>query len=344
VTSLTAIFGGTEERPQQDNEKLLQLYWNRAELKKEFAELRNETFRLQKRIKEREGATARVQQKLEHLEQLLQDPEWVYNVIVYYQLQHLNLQCCGKLRKFAEELKQQREKRLQCRLLDDWHARRAEELEAVQDEVGAQRLQVQMLEDRLQAEQHRLLSASGLVRFFRRRTMTAALDRLADAIDSARQQEDRLLARLEAIQSQQPPDTPGLDVPTKRLINFTILAFAQEIYLHFVDDGLAGLAKEAGQKSVGAIRYGDRKDSERIVEMVHERLESFEKSRDLADVLRQRAAAIADKARFDSGDEAVPASGSVARVFRITARGAADACEVDLLGENYWGLQDIVSR
>jgi len=88
-----AIFGNSEEKPQEDSEKLLQLYWNRAELKKEFADLRNEKIRLQERIKEHEGATARVHQKLNHLEQLLLDPEWVYNVTVYYQLQHLNLRC-----------------------------------------------------------------------------------------------------------------------------------------------------------------------------------------------------------------------------------------------------------
>ena len=63
MTSLTAIFGNSEEKPQEDSEKLLQLYWNRAELKKEFADLRNEKFRLQERIKQHEGATARVHQK-----------------------------------------------------------------------------------------------------------------------------------------------------------------------------------------------------------------------------------------------------------------------------------------
>jgi hypothetical protein len=50
LTSLTAIFGSSAEKPddnEQESEKLLNLYWNRAELKKEFAELRNEKFRLQ---------------------------------------------------------------------------------------------------------------------------------------------------------------------------------------------------------------------------------------------------------------------------------------------------------
>ena len=63
LTSLTAIFGSSSEKPDEnetESEKLLSLYWNRAELKKEFADLRSEKFRLQDRIKEHEGATARV--------------------------------------------------------------------------------------------------------------------------------------------------------------------------------------------------------------------------------------------------------------------------------------------
>ena len=75
LTSLTAIFGRSDDKPQEDSEKLLQLYWNRAELKKEFADLRSEKFRLQELVKEQEGATARVEQKLNHLEQLLLDKD-----------------------------------------------------------------------------------------------------------------------------------------------------------------------------------------------------------------------------------------------------------------------------
>jgi hypothetical protein len=58
VTSLTAIFGRSDEKPQENSEKLLQLYWNRAELKKEFADLRAEKYRLLELVKEQEGAAA----------------------------------------------------------------------------------------------------------------------------------------------------------------------------------------------------------------------------------------------------------------------------------------------
>jgi hypothetical protein len=81
---LTAIFGSTDEK-SQDSEKLLNLYWNRAELKKEFAGMRKLRFKLEDRIKHQEGATARLQQKLDHLEDLLLDPDWASNVVVFYQ-------------------------------------------------------------------------------------------------------------------------------------------------------------------------------------------------------------------------------------------------------------------
>ena len=106
----TAIFGNTEDK-SQDSEKLLNLYWNRAELKKEFAGMRKEQFKLQDRIKQQKGATARLQQKLDYLEELLVDPQWVHNVMVFYQLRSLALRCERKLAKFAEQLKQQREQK-----------------------------------------------------------------------------------------------------------------------------------------------------------------------------------------------------------------------------------------
>ena len=87
MSSLTAIFGSSESKDQeQDSDKLLNLYWNRAELKKEFAGMRKEQFKLQDRIKNHEGANARLQQKLDHLEDLLIDPQWVHNVVILDQL------------------------------------------------------------------------------------------------------------------------------------------------------------------------------------------------------------------------------------------------------------------
>lgn len=344
MTSLTAIFGNSDEKPEEESEKLLQLYWNRAELKKEFSGLRKEQFRLKDCIKQQEGATARVQQKLDHLEQLLHDPEWVYNVIIHYQLKQLNLRCQNRVEKFAEQLKQQREQRQLNQLLVDWNERRSQEAQAIERQIGEQRMQVQMLEDQLQAERHRLATMSGLLKIFRRRSVTALLDNLAASIESSQQAEEQLLLQYDEVQNRIPPDTEGLGIATKRLINYMILAFAQQLFLHFNEDGVAAMAKEAGDKSVGAVNYGGKTECDLIVGRVDKRSKSFDKATDFADILRQRAQLIGEKATFRNDDDAVPVSGSVATLYLISEKGVATEEDANLLGENYWNLSHILSR
>jgi septal ring factor EnvC (AmiA/AmiB activator) len=123
MASRQAIFGIANE-PGDENEKLVELFRNRAELKKEFAALGKEKHRLQQLVKEREGATARVTQRLEHLENLLVNPEWAHTVLVFYQLRSLNRRCQSKLAKFAEQLKQQRENRRWDKQLRAWRKKR----------------------------------------------------------------------------------------------------------------------------------------------------------------------------------------------------------------------------
>lgn len=347
MTGLIALFGNSpdsEEDSEPQSDKLLNLYWNRAELKKEYAGIREENYRLQDRIKEQQGAAARLQQKLDHLENLLLDPDWVYSVVVYYQLRSLNLRCRHRLAKFAEELKQQREKKQQSQLLDDWNEQRQLEAQAIESEIGSQRMQVQLLEDQLQAEQHRLATMNSIVKFFRRRSMMAELDELSARIHQGQEDERSLLARYDEIQHREPPDTQGLNIATKRMINFMILAFAQHLYLHFRDDNLAALAKEAGDKSVGAANYGGKGASDQILACAAKRLESLENASNIADALRRRARLIAEKALFPSDNDAVPSSRTVATVYEITPSGKVLEESIDLLGENYWNIANVISR
>ncbi len=347
LTSLTAIFGSSGDKPEEneaESDKLLNLYWNRAELKKNFAELRSEKFRLQDRIKEHEGATARVQQQLDHLENLLLDPEWVYNIVTYFQLRGLNLRCQAKLAKFAEQLKQQREQREQSQLVDDWNELHREEAAGIEQQVREQRMQIQLLEDHLQAERHRLATMSGFLRLFRRRSVTAGLDGLAENIESAQENEEFLLLKVEEIENRQPPDTQGLDVATKRLINHMILSFSQQLYLHLNEDALGDITKEAGDKSAGAINYGSKDACDDILARVRNCVDSLEGVSDFADVLQRRAKLIAEKARYRGHDDAVPVSASVSIIYLIDANGVIRESEVNMLGQNFWNLTHVLSR
>lgn len=344
MTSLTAIFGSSQEQDAGDSEKLLELYWNRAELKKEFANLRDETFKLKDQITTQEGYTARAQQKLEHLENLLLDPEWVYNVVVFYQLRALNCHFSDKLALFAEQLKQQREQRQHSRLLEEWNEKRRIEAQAIEEKIGELRLLKQMLEDQLQAQRHRFSMMGGFMRFFRKRSIARMLDKIAADMSEAQRQESVLLTELTEITHREAPDTQGLDIASKRTINIMILAFAQQMFLHCDDDNLAALTKESGDKSVGAITYGSKSDCDYLLASINERGRSMEQASAFADLLQHRAKLLSENAVFSSDDEAVPNSGSVTAVYDIDADGAVQSREANLLGENYWGIGKILSR
>jgi hypothetical protein len=343
VSGLAAIFGNSGEKAQ-DSEKLLHLYWNRAELKKQFAGMRKEQYKLKDKIKLQEGATARLQQKLEHLEALLIDPEWAGNAVVFYQLRGLAQHCQRKLSKFAEQLKQQREQRQHNSLLVAWNEERARELKGIELELVATREFVLRLDGQLQEERDRLLSMSGFLKIFRRRAVTATLEDFGRQIDAANEREQSLLQKLAEIRNRKPPENRGLDVGSKRSINFMILSFAQQLLLLFADDNLALMAKEASEKSVGTISYGNRRECEQLQTRIRKRAESIDRSSDFASILQQRAKLIGELALFRNDSDVVPIAASVSTVFDIGGDGTMRKTDVNLLGENYWSIAKILSR
>lgn len=343
MASLTTLFKN-ETTDTGEADKLVDLFRNRAELKKEFAALRNEKYELQDRVKHHQGATARVEQRLQHLENLLLDPEWVYNVVAFYQLRGLAAHCNNQLVRFAEELKQQREKRMHGKALDSWNQKRARKSDKIQGHVGEQRLELQLLEDRLQSERHALLTMGGFKKLFRGRKAAAGIEEIESGIETAQCRERQLLEELGAVDSLEPPGNQGLDIATKRSINFMILAFAQQIYLHFEEYGLVQLAKEANEKSVGAINYGGKSDCDALLARLQERKNAESAEADIAGVLRKRAKLISEHAQFRHEDDAVPVPATVSTVYAIDANGVIERTDANLLGRNYFGIAKVLSR
>lgn len=343
MTGRTAIFGSAPDEVQ-DSQKLKDLYWNRAELKKDFARLRAENYRLQDRIKEQEGEKARIEQKLKHLEDLLFDPDWMHSVVVSYQLRGLYGRCRRKLERFAEELKQQRERRALGKIVKAWQQEQAGKIAAIEREAGEIQDQIRVLEEQQRTETERLESSGGITRLFRRRSVRSAIAGIDSRLAELGPQHSALHHELERIQNAAPPDQQGLDIPTKRSINFMIIAFAQQLYLHFSDDQLAGMAKEANDKSTGAVQYGSKADCDGLLRKIRERGDSFDEVGDIADLLKQRAKLIAEGALYQNDDDAAPVPATVATVFDIDGNGVIRRSDANLVGENYWNLSAVLAR
>ena len=69
-----------------EDERLIALFQNRAELKKELKALEDERMRLLDRMKLQEGATLRVEEQMDALEQYLGRPGEAAKSVAYFQL------------------------------------------------------------------------------------------------------------------------------------------------------------------------------------------------------------------------------------------------------------------
>jgi hypothetical protein len=343
VSSLTGIFK-PEPEETQDNDKLVDLFRNRSELKMEFAALRDEKYQLQDRVKQHQGATARVQQKMDHLENLLLDRKWVHIVVTFYQLRRLSAHCNAKLARFAEELKQQREQRLQGKVVDAWSEERDERVNYLQTQLSEERLQTQLFEDRLLAERKRLTTMGSVEKMLRGKALAAEIEELQLRVNAAKRKASESQYSLENVLNLSPPEHEGLDVATKRSINLMILAFAQQLYLHFEEDNLAAMAKEASEKSVGAINYGTKAECDVIIARIEKRWDSMGNVASYAEVLQKRAKFIADNAIYRDADEAVPITGTAATVFQIDENGVVKKKDANIIGDNYFGISKVLSR
>ncbi|MBT8081737.1 MAG: hypothetical protein KJO56_04855 [Gammaproteobacteria bacterium] len=343
MAGLTGLFRNVQV-PEQENDKLVDLFRNRVELKKEFAALREEKYRLQDRIKEHCGSIERVEHKLKHLEALLLDPEWVHNVVVFYQMRRLASTCEARLDDFAERLKQQHEDRIKRYTRKQWKNERKRQRAVVEERLSDQRAVVQLAEDRLAAARNDLESMSGMSRMLFRKTRDEAVNAAETALEEARDMETELLQALEGVEQLDPPPHEGLDVVTKRSVNFLILSFAQQLYLDYLEGDLTHMAKEAQQKSVGAVNYGSKRECDLILERLEKRREEIDRLPDSSELLQKRAQLLAEHARFRRDDDAVPVPASVEAVLDINANGVVSKIDASLLGENFLGIASYLSR
>ena len=99
---------GPKPKPAED-ERLVQLFKNRAGLKKAYADLQDDIYDLKQRLKQQETAVGKAQEQTESLETLLGNPQSGYAALVFYQLRGLWRACNLQLAQFAGELERQQD-------------------------------------------------------------------------------------------------------------------------------------------------------------------------------------------------------------------------------------------
>lgn len=347
---LGAFLARREEQPP--NEQLLKLYWNRAGVKRELRALRQERFELLEKLKEQEGAIARAQEQLEGLERLLTNPLAAANAMVYFQLRHLWRIGAQRLEQFGKELEVQREKRERAQIQDAAIAKRKRRLDAIAEKTRDLAEKHRMVSEEVVKLEQQLEKMNRLIRLFRGPGLKARLTGLQNGKAMLEERLQELKDLTEKIQGEPLPELEELSLDSRRLINTAILALAQHLVVHFSEHDLASLAKTSTERAVGDMKFGDRRDCDRMVERIREKIEELKQQKTLADQVKRRADQLLTEVKYRSDTDSVPTIDSLQLISRTAgvqanelelARRASDApLRVNVLADDYWDVLSVL--
>ena len=166
IDRLSFLKSGLDGGASADEERLMQLFQNRAGLKKAYADLKDEFHLLHDRLKQQEGSTIRVQEQLDALADLLADPGTGFSALVFFQLRNLWKTCHQQLSAFAAELTRAQEAREAARHKADCDAARGARLADVDLRLQMSMSRADLQRQHLAAAQNELNSLTAFWHYF----------------------------------------------------------------------------------------------------------------------------------------------------------------------------------
>jgi hypothetical protein len=351
LTRLTSLMRERIRPPAApaDDERVLLLFKNRAELKKAYGELQDEVYRLKDRIKQQEGATARVQEMLGSLEDRLGLVETAYPALVFYQLRSLWQSGRALLEQFVAELGNQQEERERRAFLADCNRRLFVRRQAIESRLRAAETE----HAEAQGEVARLIETRAkLTRFwhyFKRRDV----DRRLHSAQAAAQEADAALvdARGAADQLSEEPvaQFPGLSLEARRAINLAAIAYAEVLCLRLIDTPLVALAKEASSRREVADSYGERDQCEGLIAAIANARTVLQSKVNVAQDVKSRSDRLKSIAAYRDGSDTTPTAESIALGEGDVLMGQplgdrATARMPNVLAEDTWDLFRVLMR
>jgi len=129
-----------------------------------------------------------------------------------------------------------------------------------------------------------------------------------------------------------------------------VIALAQHLVVHFADNDLIELTKTSTERPVGDMKFGDRRDCDRMVEQIRDRIEDLRQQTNLADQVRRRTDYLVNNVTFRDETDSMPTTASVA-VTLLEVPGSSDTDDreskeaplrINVLLEEYWDLYSVL--
>jgi hypothetical protein len=348
LAKLTLLKSAPRQEADDDHDRVLALFKNRAELKKAYGELQDEVYRLKDRIKQQEGATARVQEMLGALELRLGLVDTAYPALVFYQLRSLWQLGREIIEQFVGDLARQQEDRERRLHVAECNRRQFARKQNADSELRSAETQLIDAQARLHELQQARAKLTRFWHYFKRREMDARLEEQRAALQSV---ESGLTAAREAVyllESEATPQFPGLTLETRRAINLAAIAYAEALCLRLADTPVVALAKEATSRREAADQYGGRAECEALISQISKARTALQVKSNIAQDVKARTDRLKQISKWRNQADTVPTIESLAisegDVMENAALGRAAARLPNVLSEDTWDLFRILLR
>src|SRR6478736_1514295 len=203
------------ERPPDEDHRVLELFRNRAELKKAYGGLQDETFRLKDLIKQQEGATQRVQEMLSALEGRLGTPETAYGALVFYQLRRLWQAGRELITQFVTDLARQQEERERRVHLAQHNQRQFARRQSAQKQLDAAQALHEQASAQVAALEGERAALTRFWHYFKRRALGGRIHAAQAQLGEARAALAQAQAAAEELARESLPEFPGLSLQAR---------------------------------------------------------------------------------------------------------------------------------
>lgn len=337
-----------QDTPPQEDDRVLNLFRNRAELKRTYAALEDEIYRLKDRIKQQEGATQRVQEMLNALETRLGASETGYPALVFYQLRRLWQSGRELIEQFVTDLARQQDERERRQHLAEHNRRQFSRRQTVEKQLRAAESRAAEEANHVAELEAKRAQLTRFWHYFKRRALEHKVAAaVANAVTANAQLSDARAAA-EDLEREPMPEFPGLSVESRRAINIAAIAYAEALCQRLIKTPLVTLAREATQRREVTDDYGSPADCEALMHEIESGLAVIQNRANIATEITVRSERLKQVVRYRNATDTSPTTESVAfsegDVLTNEPTGAASARMPNVLAEDTWDLFRILLR
>lgn len=335
-------------RKRAEDDRLLRLFWNRAELKREFAKLQRERERMVDQLRQQEGAVLRGQQRLDQLEGLLADPERAASAAVFFQLRGIWAYGRRRLGRLARDLAARQQEREVQREAARFEAHRQTALSSIEQRLLPLQERRELLASELAVVLAQRAERQGFWNYFARRRLDAERAVRETALASVNEQIERYeRARHDKLQEEASlPDEIGVE--GKRFVNLSVIALAQELYLAFSEHDVARLAREASLRQVSENIYGPLQSCRDLSQRIEGVLRNVEGMDELIGRVRRRAELLRETVSYRRDSDSVPVPECLAAIpldpgpEKGHGVNRGETVAVNVLADEYWDVYAVL--